>query len=481
MASPLREWTEGDWEMLLNHIETGRVIPIVGRDLLRVKLPGEAQEILLQSYIARRLLEIYGLITPGAATAPNLNDAVCLCLARRVLPLEIPYTVRKILQELQAKSHDIPAPLRHLAEITDFRLYVSTTFDSLMQRAIEQTMLGGQARAPRIFSFDPKPSTGRRVEDLPPLNARQDGRPSIYHLMGHLDADARRFDPGNVVLSDEDLLEFICALLSENRERVPVNLLNELSSNHLLLLGCNFTDWLARFFLRATRRNHLLSAPGDYTSGPTIQYVVDDMTLQDTNLVLFVEQFWPNTRVYRTQDVVDFLQELNTRWRARNEDKLTEQTEALPGVSAALGEEPDNSRIFVSYAREDEQAARKICEGLRELGVWLDQAELNPGVNWDDSIQRSLEKCRVFLPVISRSSNTRREGYFFKEWRMASERSQFMPNDARFIWPVVIDDSKQVSARVPREFLKAQWTNLPGGGVTGDFFLQLKGYLSSEG
>ena len=62
------------------------------------------------------------------------------------------------------------------------------------------------------------------------------------------------------VISDEDLLEFICALQSEHL--APEKLFHELEHNHLLFIGSNFTNWLARLFLRMAKRQRL-SDPRD--------------------------------------------------------------------------------------------------------------------------------------------------------------------------------------------------------------------------
>jgi hypothetical protein len=41
--------------------------------------------------------------------------------------------------------------------------------------------------------------------------------------------------------------------------------------------------------------------------------------------------------------------------------------------------------VFLSYASQDAEAARKICDALRSNGVevWLDQSELVGGDAWD--------------------------------------------------------------------------------------------------
>jgi hypothetical protein len=49
--------------------------------------------------------------------------------------------------------------------------------------------------------------------------------------------------------------------------------------------------------------------------------------------------------------------------------------------------------VFLSYASQDAEAARKICESLRAAGVevWFDQSELVGGDAWDSRVARSSE------------------------------------------------------------------------------------------
>ena len=50
-----------------------------------------------------------------------------------------------------------------------------------------------------------------------------------------------------------------------------------------------------------------------------------------------------------------------------------------------------------------------------------------------------------------------------REWNLATRRLLDMADDAAFLVPVVIDETREADARVPEEFLRAQWTRLPGG------------------
>ena len=70
--------------------------------------------------------------------------------------------------------------------------------------------------------------------------------------------------------------------------------------------------------------------------------------------------------------------------------------------------------IFLSYASEDAAAAKRIASSLRGAGidVWFDQDELRGGDAWDRRIRTQISECRLFLPIVSRASDERVEGYF---------------------------------------------------------------------
>ena len=118
--------------------------------------------------------------------------------------------------------------------------------------------------------------------------------------------------------------------------------------------------------------------------------------------------------------------------------------------------------VFLSYASQDVEAARRIADALRAAGVevWFDQSELRGGDAWDQMIRRQIKECALFLPVISQHTEARAEGYFRREWRLAVERTHDMADDAAFLVPVVVDDTSVAQARVPDRFRERQWTRL---------------------
>jgi TolB-like protein/Tfp pilus assembly protein PilF len=121
--------------------------------------------------------------------------------------------------------------------------------------------------------------------------------------------------------------------------------------------------------------------------------------------------------------------------------------------------------VFLSYASQDAEAARRICEALRAAGieVWFDQSELRGGDVWDHKIRQQIHDCGLFMPIISAHTDARTEGYFRLEWKLAVDRSHLMADDAAFLVPVVIDATPDATARVPDKFRMVQWTRLPAG------------------
>ena len=124
--------------------------------------------------------------------------------------------------------------------------------------------------------------------------------------------------------------------------------------------------------------------------------------------------------------------------------------------------------VFLSYASQDAEAARRIAESLRASGVevWFDaEGGLEHGDEWDAKIRRQIKECVLFIAVISANTQAREEGYFRIEWDLAAERARGIASGVAFILPVVIDGTREPDALVPDRFRSVQWTKLPGGVV----------------
>ncbi|HTR59747.1 MAG TPA: toll/interleukin-1 receptor domain-containing protein [Casimicrobiaceae bacterium] len=445
---------EDAWEDLLNFIEERRVIPIVGPELLLVDTDTGPR--LLYDWLAEKLATKLGVDTSLLPRPYTLNDVVCWFLAARGRREEAYTRLRSVLRDANFAP---PLALRQLAQINDFDLFITTTFDPLLEQAINSERFGG-AQSTEVIAYAPN-----RVADLPAERERLQ-RPVVYHLLGRLSASP------TYVISDEDMLEFMCALQSEHL--TPEKLFHELEHNHLLLIGSSFTNWLARLFLRMAKR-HRLSDPRDVG-----EILADNHSDGDKRLVSFLQQVSVRTRIY--SGAGKFVDELHRRWTVRRK----------PGEVIALGaapqrflpperDMPDNA-VFISYAREDLAAVQKLKAGLDAAGVktWFDLERLESGDDYDRKIQRNIGRCSFFIPIVSAATEHRLEGYFRREWSYAIDRARNMAEGALFILPVCIDDTNGGEAQVPDKFRAVHFTHLAGGEVSPEFARRLQDLLSTR-
>jgi TolB-like protein len=82
--------------------------------------------------------------------------------------------------------------------------------------------------------------------------------------------------------------------------------------------------------------------------------------------------------------------------------------------------------------------------------------------------------------VISANTETRDEGYFRREWKLAVDRTHDMSEKKAFLLPIVIDNTQERGASVPDKFREVHWTRLPGGETPPGFVEQVRRLLSPE-
>ena len=61
---------------------------------------------------------------------------------------------------------------------------------------------------------------------------------------------------------------------------------------------------------------------------------------------------------------------------------------------------------FISYARDDKDFALELAKELRAAGflIWLDQLDIPTGSRWDDEVQSALERCEIFMVILTPDS-----------------------------------------------------------------------------
>ena len=432
------------WDTLLQLIEERKVIPVAGQDLLTVVTPAGPK--FLYAYLAEQLAIYLGVSADNLPVGGELNEVSCRFLAQ-TNQLEDIYPALKAVAS-KASALPIPEPLLLLAEIRPLQLFVTTTFDSFLTRALNQKRFGGNEKT-RVFAYSPN-----EVADLPG-DMKNLNSPIVYHLLGKLSST-----PAYAV-TQEDVVEFFHSLQSGTRQ--PALLFDELNRQSLLVLGSRFSGWLARFFMRMPKRQRL-------SAGGKSDYVIDAEVSNDGNQVLFLKNFSRATKIYRSGGVVEFVRELHGRWTERHPEGATADAGV---VSASTSPELAPGSVFLSYASGDAEAAEKLKTGLEAAGVdvFFDREQLQPGNDWEAKLRRSIHQCSLFLPVISQQTLTPERRFFRVEWNLALDEAQkaSFSDDEAFLLPVVIDDTKIDDPAIPAKFRATQWKALPGGQPTPDF------------
>jgi hypothetical protein len=427
------------WRQLLALIDERRVVPIVGPDAVLVDGPNGLEPV--TTAIARRVQVLLEL--EPADPAPTLHSVASRWLtaagAQRIA--DVYGAVRLALDE---RPFAIPDALRKLASIRPFDLFVTTTPDDLLRRAVDEERFGGRPLT-QVFAYSPD-----NVQDLP-AHLRQLGGPAIYQLLG------RASSVPDFVVTEEDTLEFVHSLQSENRR--PNRLLDELRGRSLIVLGSGYSGWLARFFLRAARGERILLARSK------TDVIADARAVSDDELTAFLRQFSAQTKIFG--GAAEFIDELYDRWQshrppAASEPRVASQPAATNGDDGAAGDHA----IFVSYASEDRETALALAGALEaaKLPVWLDRkGGLEGGDDYELKIRRQIEEASLFVPLLSPHVLTRQRRFFRLEWSVAGEVSRRAAETLPFVVPVRVGRVPSDAEEVPEHIRRAHWIDATDG------------------
>jgi hypothetical protein len=416
------------WKDLLTSIRDRSVVPILGRELLTL---ADGSGVLLDHELARRLAAELDVDVSGSAAPVELRDVATAFAQQRPDEREIIYSsLRRILDELDPAP---PVSLRKLAEITDFRLLVSTTFDDLVGRALD----AARGRAPlaerRAFTLPQWRRPPQPGQDSVSSLLGRDNR-VVFHIFGEISAQP------DYAVAEADTLEFVHQL----QAAPPQDLFDVIDRQQLLFIGCGFPDWLSRFFVRAMKHQPLS------TSRPAA--IVDDIVRGEARLVLFLKQ--NKTRVYHGS-AVDFVDMLHATWTA---DRQQRAQRAGTKVESERDPLPEGG-VFLSYASEDRPLVQRVQSELARLNLdaWFDRRELEPGDEYKTKILQTIESCSMFVPFVSTTALQQTKRFFWAEWNHALEQAKLFAPKHRFIVPTSVDGTAPEDEGLPHTFKTVQW------------------------
>lgn len=124
---------DGDWDQLIEDIESRIVVPVVGPDLL---IRGDDATQNLHQYLASELIKLAPLKADHLGPASTLLD---ICSHNRTYRDALNRTLRSLISNAKWPP---PKPLIQLAQIEHFDFYVCTTFDTLLYDAVKNVREG---------------------------------------------------------------------------------------------------------------------------------------------------------------------------------------------------------------------------------------------------------------------------------------------------------------------------------------------------
>lgn len=403
-----------DWESLMDKIRDNNVVPIIGSRLL-VGADGQTS---LQAQVAARLLLNLnrGKVPEEIALPPfrEVNEVISRLKKEFPLPSLYDRVWKAIRDVINAEDFTIPEPIRQLAAIVDFRLFVTLTPDDLLARCLKRRCAVNEI----IHSPNLPTSEGK---DLLRDWQERPGEVNLLYLFGKA-----RSGP-MFAIHDEDVLEYAHYMIVKGRQTLRV-FLGELQKRSLLFIGCNFPEWLSRFFLRATNENRLSE---NYRQS----WLIEQLKPEES-FTCFLSSYSTGTEVLSELSPVEFVAELHRRWM--NEHGAAAREPGPPAEEAV----PRGTMFFISYSRQTDRArAESLQQSLLKLGVtenevWFDRHSIEPGQDFRRRIFDGIGSCRYFLPLLSRSCNSRKEAFVFKEWERADDR---LPMNRDFLLPIIVD------------------------------------------
>ena len=411
------------WEELLWNIREGRVVTVIGPELLEVTIAGRHTQLYL--YLAERVAECLQIPAYDLPATGALAEVSGRWIDARGEMLTLFHTIQEVFRPVD--QIEIPASLRQLAKIQQLNLFITTSFDPFMERALNQERFAG-GQGTTVLSHSREMSN-----DLYPDADRQ--QPVVFHLFGRLSALP------NYAVMEDDMTESLRSFGSPDTR--PTGLLHELDTRMILYVGASLPDALARSFLRVI---HGRRAAG-YSRQ---QIIIADSKLRDSaDFQTYARRSGMRLSIY-PDSAITFVDELSQRW-----SELPPATSSPPEIAERPG------LILVSSAPADRDEASRLMELLREakLEAWVDSFDMEIP---REQLRAAIRDCSVYIAVISR--NTLNSPRLAHQWAYAVEAAAERRSAAEFIVPIVVDDTPRDHRSIPQKLRELEWLRLSEDG-----------------
>ena len=427
----MEDINERNWNLLLEAINSGSVVPILGNEIFQIDTNGKKE--LLEEFIIQKLAKKFDLPYEAGMGYSSINDKIedmnfqSLRFRRTGDITDIYYEINSIFRSIQFSELLL---LKKILSIGKFPLILTTSFNPIIEDILFEV-----SENTKVYSYN------RSMKSDIPNNISAE-TPALYYLFGRLSKMKNSF-----MVTEDDLLDYLHCW--HNDDTRPKNLVKYLENKFLLVIGCDYPNWLFRF-LWYSIRSFSLSAVNYETQG----LVANNTLKKDYELMKFLSRV--QTHVYEDSSL--FIDKLLERWGAykneikdeyenKNEEETSDSDESIKiDVNKAID-------IFISYAHEDYATASELRRLLTENGasVWLDKRALSPSEDYRSEIKVMIQKAKRFMPVLSSNTMKEESRFFRREWTWALSELECRLS-IPYIAPVVIDSVDFNDTLIPEQF-----------------------------
>lgn len=399
------------WDLLIQNIIDGKVIPVIGPELLTIERKNENKEPIsmnINEFIIKGLAGKLGVKHSHSFSEMIYSEEYKNVFGEREVDRNKIYD---LVYQIFAKNR-FPAPqqLKDFLSIRQFPFVITTSYAPIVEQAMQEVW----KEELRVMRFCNNPVQNDDIKTEVDLR-----KPTVYYMFGKYCEEVKKY-----ALTDTDMLDYVSSWLSNDNKVRPKNLCNALRDKYLLMLGNSHDNWLFRFIWYSVRKSNLGHGMLAYD-------------LPDEQLINFLARVQTFTR----QNTSEVMEQIITRLNKK-----------LAMIDTEKFKQPENGMdVFISYSRSDSEIAEKLYEALTSLGkrVWYDHNNLTEGGNFMEEIRCAIRTAQYFIPIFSDNiTKEKNEAHVYRnEWDTAIEVAISMGRT--FIIPIATQNFDFYKASIP--------------------------------
>jgi hypothetical protein len=225
-----------EWELLLRRIRNEACTPFLGAGASAHILPSGAE-------LAARWANDVQYPLPERGDLARVAQYIAITGD----PLEPKELVSQMCTSVDLAEALQPDDSYDIISGLDLPIYITTNYDDLLLHALRN-----RRKEPQVLLCPWNPTAKEHVGETYNYNPTH-RKPAVYYLHG------TAHEPGSIVLTEDDYLDFIIWVTSDWKEQANVShiapvLKRALARNSLLFIGYSQNDWNFRVLLRCIRQ-----------------------------------------------------------------------------------------------------------------------------------------------------------------------------------------------------------------------------------